>query len=69
MQTADIFVVIGTSMIVYPSASLIHYVPDNAPIFLIDPNEVGVPGFRKIEFIKEKAGDGVGILKEKILYI
>jgi len=36
-QTADIFVVIGTSLEVYPAASVIHYVPDKAYKFVIDP--------------------------------
>jgi len=35
---ADIFCVIGTSLVVYPAASLLYYVPHNAKIFLIDPN-------------------------------
>ncbi|MFO7369562.1 MAG: Sir2 family NAD-dependent protein deacetylase [Bacteroidales bacterium] len=61
---ADIFVVIGTSMVVYPAAGLIEYVPDHAPIYLIDPNEVTVPVYRHVHFIREKAGKGVVVLKE-----
>jgi NAD-dependent deacetylase len=64
---ADIFVVIGTSMVVYPAAGLIDYVPKSAPVFLIDPNDVAVPIYRHIHFIKEKAGAGVDLLKEKLL--
>ena len=56
---ADIFVVIGTSMVVYPAAGLIDYVPKHAPVFLIDPNDVAVPIYRHIHFIREKAGTGV----------
>jgi NAD-dependent deacetylase len=62
--TADIFVVIGTSLVVYPAAGLIDYVPGHVPIFLIDPNEVGVPIYRPVKFIKEKAGKGVSVLQE-----
>jgi NAD-dependent deacetylase len=61
---ADIFVVIGTSMVVYPAAGLIEYVPDHAPIYLIDPNDVTVPVYRHIHFIREKAGKGVAVLKD-----
>lgn len=61
---ADIFVVIGTSMVVYPAAGLIEYVPNHAPIYVIDPNEVTVPVYRHIHFIREKAGKGVAVLKE-----
>jgi NAD-dependent deacetylase len=66
---ADIFVVIGSSLAVYPAAGLVDYVPREAPVFLIDPNEVNTPSYRKIEFIKEKAGKGVKILKNRILKI
>jgi NAD-dependent deacetylase len=65
--SADIFVVIGTSMVVYPAAGLIDYVPIGVPVFLIDPNEVTVPIYRHMVLIKEKAGAGVGLLKKKLL--
>jgi len=65
--TADIFAVIGTSLVVYPAAGLIDYVPRGCPIFVVDPNEISAPSFYNIEFIKEKAGKGVRILKEKLL--
>jgi NAD-dependent deacetylase len=54
-------------MVVYPAAGLIDYVPKSAPVFLIDPNDVAVPIYRHIHFIKEKAGAGVDLLKEKLL--
>jgi NAD-dependent deacetylase len=68
-SSADIFAVIGTSMVVYPAAGLIDYVPKKTPVYLIDPNEVAVPIFRHVTFIKEKAGIGVRLLKEKLLAI
>lgn len=67
VSAADIFVVIGTSMVVFPAAGLIDYVPKRCPVFLIDPNEVAVPTFRHISFIKEKAGAGIKFLKNKLL--
>jgi len=39
-QTADVFVIIGTSLAVYPAAGLIHYVRPGTPIYVIDPNPV-----------------------------
>src|SRR5574344_1662498 len=39
-RDADIFIIIGTSMNVYPAAGLINYVPMDAPIYLIDPKPV-----------------------------
>lgn len=54
---ADYFIVIGTSMNVYPAAGLIHYVPRSTPCFLIDPK--AVPISRPITIFQEKAGTGV----------
>jgi NAD-dependent deacetylase len=64
---ADIFVVVGSSLVVYPAAGLVGYAPKNAPVFVVDPNEVNTPYQRKVEFIQEKASIGVSILKEKLL--
>ncbi len=58
VEQADIFLIIGTSMQVYPAAGLIHYVKRDVPIYLIDPNEVGVHG-RGIHVIKKGAGEGM----------
>ena len=60
---ADYFVVIGTSMNVYPAAGLIHYVPRSTPCFLVDPK--AVPISRPITIFQEKAGTGV----EKVVNI
>lgn len=62
--TADIFVVIGTSLNVYPAASLVQYVPEEAPIYLIDPKEVNVPIRRHVEFIQATASEGLARLTE-----
>ena len=64
---ADIFVVVGTSMAVYPAAGLINYAPKNAPVYVIDPNDIDTYLMRRVEFIKEPASRGVKILKEKLL--
>lgn len=60
---ADVFVVIGTSLNVYPAAGLLHYVPRNTPVFLIDPNEVMAPQTH-ITVIKKGAGEGMKELTE-----
>ena len=44
VEQADMLLIIGTSMQVYPAAGLIHYVRSGVPVYLIDPNEVGVYG-------------------------
>jgi NAD-dependent deacetylase len=63
---ADIFAVIGSSLVVYPAAGLLGYVPGNVPIFVVDPTEVSTPFRSRIEHIREKAGTGIEILKEKL---
>lgn len=66
-EKADIFSVIGSSLVVYPAAGLLEFVPEHVPVFVVDPNEVTVPYRKKIIYIREKASKGVKILKEKLL--
>ncbi len=65
-RNAEIFVVIGTSLNVYPAAGLIDYVPQGAPIWLIDPKEVPVPATRNVQILKERASSGVAVLTERL---
>jgi NAD-dependent deacetylase len=64
-QEADIFIVVGTSMVVYPAAGLIHYVPRTAECYVVDPKEV--PVSRPVTFIKEVATKGVTQLVNQLL--
>lgn len=64
---SDIFIVIGTSLNVYPAAGLINYVPAKAPIYVIDPANVPVPTTRNVQIIRKKAGEGVRILTEYLV--
>lgn len=59
VQKADIFLIIGTSLNVYPAAGLLHYAPAYAPIYLIDPNEVKVNSNRSVTFIQQGASRGM----------
>ncbi len=62
VQKADIFVVVGTSLAVYPAASLVNYIKPGIPLFVIDPNRPQVY-MKKVIYIQEKAGKGVELLK------
>lgn len=64
-EQADYFIVVGTSMNVYPAAGLIHYVPKGVPCFLIDPK--AVPISRPITIFQEKAGTGVKRVVDQLL--
>ncbi len=59
MQTADIVVIIGTSLSVYPAAGLIWYAPQASPVYLIDPGEVVADNRKNITVIRKKATEGV----------
>ena len=67
VEKADIFVIIGTSMNVYPAASLLYYVPSNAQVYLIDPKDVNINTRRQITHIKKGASEGMKELLEKLL--
>ena len=64
---ADIFIVIGTSLNVYPAANLIDYVPRDTQIYLVDPQDVNYNFQQDFHHIKAKASLGVVNLVEKLL--
>lgn len=59
-EEADIFVVIGTSLQVYPAASLLHYVRRGIPVYYIDPRPSDVPDY--VTVIKKPATEGCASL-------
>ena len=67
VQKADILIIIGTSLVVYPAASLLYYAPSGIPIYVIDPKEVQ-PISRKVNFIKEKATTGMKQLYKELTH-
>ena len=64
-ERCDFFVVIGTSMNVYPAAGLIHYVPRESPCWLVDPKAVTVS--RAVKIYQEKAGTGVKKVVDELI--
>ena len=65
VEEADIFVIIGTSLNVYPAAGLLHYVRPGVPVFLIDPKEVNT-GSARVRVIRKGATEGVKELTEML---
>lgn len=65
-EQADIFVVVGTSLAVYPAAGLVHYVSANKPIYIIDPAKPDISLKSNMTFIQEKATTGMEILIKNI---
>ena len=64
VQEADVFVIIGTSLNVYPAAGLIGYTRPETPVFLIDPKKISTSRNRNFTHIQEKADKGVESLQD-----
>lgn len=56
---ADIFVIIGTSLNVYPAAGLVQYAPKSCPIYLIDPEKVAAYAGNRVTHIQKGASEGM----------
>ncbi len=67
VKTADIFLIIGTSLNVYPAAGLVNYVQQGIPVYLIDPNDVPHSSYKNIHIIKKGASEGMKDFKKLIL--
>lgn len=66
-EEAEILIIIGTSLQVYPAAGLVHYVFQGAPKYLVDPKAQPVPYVYNMEIIRKTAAEGVPLLADKLL--
>lgn len=66
-EEADILIIIGTSLQVYPAAGLIHYAFAGAPKYYIDPKAAAVHFIPMLEIIRKTAGEGVPELATRLL--
>jgi NAD-dependent deacetylase len=65
---ANIMIVVGTSLNVYPAASLLMYAPAHSEIYLVDPNEPDLSYYTdRIGYIQAKATEGVPVLVEALI--
>ena len=67
LRNIDMFIIIGTSLNVYPAAGLLNYVPSGVPTFLIDPNEVEVRNAHNVTFIRKGASEGMQEIIDKYI--
>ena len=65
-SVADIFLVVGTSMVVYPAAGLIDYAPAKSIKWVVDPARPEVLHIPNLNFIQEKASIGMALVREKL---
>ncbi len=65
---ADILIIVGTSLNVYPAANILDFVPDNSEKYLIDPKDISTGrNIKNLTIIKEKASIGIPILAKILL--
>ena len=64
---ADIFIIVGTSLVVYPAAGLVHYTDYTVPKYVVDPNKPTISNIQNVEYITEKASVGVKMLVDKLM--
>lgn len=68
VEKADILVIVGTSLAVYPAASLVHYARRGVPIYLVDPGQPDIAMIRNpLTHIRERAAVGMPELLETLI--
>jgi NAD-dependent deacetylase len=64
---ADIFLIVGTSMVVYPAAGLVNYVPFETPKYVVDPKLPDVGSLPYLKMFEDKASTGMEKVKKELL--
>lgn len=67
VRQADILMIIGTSLVVYPAASLMDYAPPNIPIYYIDPQAKQLSYKKNVHCLSQKAGEGLPVLVKQLI--
>jgi NAD-dependent deacetylase len=66
-RKADVFLVVGTSLVVYPAAGLIHYVPFDVMKYVVDPKLPDIGNMPLLKMIQDKASTGMEKVREELL--
>lgn len=67
VKQADLLIVVGTSLMVYPAAGLLDYASSNIPLYLIDPTASPAAYYQNLTIIRKKAAVGVPELVDELL--
>lgn len=67
VSSADVFIVIGTSLNVYPAAGLVHYAKTSIPKYICDPHALSLPGVSNLKVIASKAGEAIPNLVDHLM--
>ena len=65
--SAEIFLIVGTSLVVYPAAGLLDYVKDNVPVYIVDPVIPKTLPRPDVHYFEEKASTGMNNVREELL--
>ncbi len=65
-QQADVFIVVGTSLVVYPAAGLLDYVSSSVPKYIVDPNMPSVPSRPNLHLIEKIGSEGLQEVRERL---
>ena len=68
VQQADIFIIVGTGMQVYPAAGLVHYLKPGVPVYYIDPKPNPLAIDNPLYIIPKKAGEGLPELVDELIH-
>ena len=66
VEKSELLIIIGTSMVVYPAASLLYYAPSNIPVYVINPEKPEINKKGNIHFIQKNATEGVAELMREL---
>ncbi len=70
VSTADVLLIIGTSLQVYPAAGLMHYIQPNVPVYYIDPKPASIYDLANpLKVIPLTAVEGMKVVKEELLHL
>lgn len=69
MRQADILMVVGSSLAVYPASSLLQYAPEHAPKYIIDPRQPRMARMQNLSFIQSVASKGVPQLARELIAV
>jgi NAD-dependent deacetylase len=64
---ADLFLIVGTSLVVYPAAGLIRYVANDVPKFVVDPKALDIGDFPSLTMIVDKASTGMEKVRTELM--
>lgn len=67
VRQADLLIIVGTSLVVYPAAGLMDFAPQGIPIFYVDPNAHQLSYRKDVQCISEKAGNGLPQLVKELM--